>query len=321
VAQTIAPGAAEEAKGLAKRAADVQGNYPGLLNLFSHPSDDDAVAVESITKDIAAAAAAIAEWRSRAVTVLGALRSTVDGLGGLANLVEGLKRHADAILDPGDATGLKTSKIHEFLADAEATAAALELLPTVSELDAALKARSRHLSEYESWERVWYAEARALTTEVMESLDSAGTGTAVVAADLDNKLEQARQIALRLPEPTRQFPEGFEIATAVELDSAVPVPDGVPGLFDLVRKRLVPTPDQIVWRSRVTDRWLLLVAAVVAVWGGLTLWYVDKPWGTGLDLVTALLWGVGAGVVAGPLADAVERVTQNAADRRTEVPS
>ncbi|MFC0430615.1 hypothetical protein [Kutzneria buriramensis] len=321
VAWAIAPGAAREANALAERAADVQRRYPGVFNLLGHPSDDDAAAVESITKDIAAVAAAIAEWRSRAATVLGALKSTVDGLAGLDELAPGLKDHADGALGPGSPAELETSEIQGFLADAEATAAALELLPTVSKLDAALQARAGSLSGYESWQSIWYAEARGLTDEVLDSLRTARTGTDVVAADLDHKLEQARQIALRLPDPTRPLPGGFEVATAVELVTAAPVPDGVPGLFDRFRARPAPTPDQLVRRTRITDRWLLLVAAVVAVWGGLTLWYVDKPWGTVLDLVAALLWGLGAGVVAGPLADAVERVTQNAADRRTEVRS
>lgn len=72
---------------------------------------------------------------------------------------------------------------------------------------------------------------------------------------------------------------------------------------------------------RGTDRWLLAVAAVLAIWGGIAAWYVGKPWGTELDLITAFLWGLAAGVLAGPLADAVERVTQNAADHRAQSPS
>ncbi|GAB1516212.1 hypothetical protein [Actinophytocola sp. KF-1] len=321
VGHVLGPSAEREADALAERAADVQKRHPGLLGFFAHPADDDVLTVESITKDVTAAEDAIAAWRTRAPGVLKRLSTTVDEQRANASShAPVLLEHADELLSPGGTNELELRSVPGFLADAEATQAALALLPTVLQLAAALDARRADLPEYRTWQQIWFAESRALADEVIEALGKAASGRDLVAADLDRTLEQARRIALRLPAPSGTTSTGSRVRTiGVTLVPTVPAA-GV-AVFDRVRAMLGSTPDEIVRRTRNTDRWLLFVAAVLAVWSGLAAWYIDKSWGTGVDLVTTFLWGAAAGVVAGPLSDAVERVTQNAADRRAPASS
>lgn len=317
----IGPGAEREATALSERVTAVLGRYRGPWRWFSHPGEDDAVVVDQITKDIAADAAVITDWRARSVRVLTTLESTVDARATSAGtLAPKLIAHARAVLDPGATVALELRSVAGFLADAEATAALLDLLPAVDQLNTALNAREADVPKYQAWQKAWYAESRGLLNEVMDALQTADSGTGPVADDLDHALEQARRIAIRLPVMTRRaVGGGIRTETVGSVVMLAPVPAAVSGgLFDLIRARLASPADRLVRRTRTTDYWLLVLASVVAVWGGLVAWYFGKPWGTAIDVITALLWGIAAALVAGPLVEAVERVTQNAADRRAQ---
>lgn len=141
--------------------------------------------MEQITKDISTATGAIADWRDRAAGVLTALRSTVDKQGMLGRTyAPRLVVHANSVLDPGRTVELEIREIAAFLADAEATEALLDLLPTVRRLDAALAAHQRDLLSYTPWQQAWYAESRGLIDEILEDLRTADSGKDLVAADL-----------------------------------------------------------------------------------------------------------------------------------------
>jgi len=207
--------------------------------------------------------------------------------------------------------------VHDLAAlldEIAATTAALRLLPGL----AALRARLEELPAARDVDL-----ARGLLARVEADLGAAGSGREALAQEPAQALRRAAELLGRLPGgavPGWAGAAGTTVAGATAATStatgtvAAPAPATAPGTAGTVASAgtVAAAPGGAPGRSAGSLPLLLTVAAA-ALWGGLLLWYVGRPWGTPVDLVSAVAWGYGSTLVAGVALDAADRLARRPA--------
>lgn len=281
----------------------------GWRAAFGWAAGDAQDRLDRLVEEAAALDDTVSRWVPLASELqkLDAQLRTIDESGsdeGLGDLAPFLVASARSLVAP--VAGEPTTK-HLTIAETRAlidlvpkTTAALELLPVAGQLKADLAALRRpdEPADYEVW-----AEARRLDRQARAELALAEDASALGQANVDDLLARARTLYRQLAEP----PTGG-LAALVE-EEALPEP-AIAFFSDLGRTA------RAVWSAlgstRGVDVVWLLVAIALAVWSGLTLFYLDKPWGRPTDFVILTVWAFGTTTILTPLLSALENVAAGA---------
>lgn len=193
---------------------------------------------------------------------------------------------------------LTLAEARRLLEEVPKTTKVLELLPIAAQLED--DAANLPVPRSEPSDRVVWAESRRLSRQVRVELALAEDAFAVEKEGVDALIDRARMLVRQLPPPA-----GGRLAAAIAPGALVPEPAIA---FISSVGRIARSTWSAASTTREIDGLWLLISIAIAVWSGLQLYYVDKPWGRPGDVVILLVWAFGATTVLTGLFSALENV-------------
>lgn len=215
----------------------------------------------------------------------------------LKGLAPNLVQSARSMVAPTEgnpkSTVLTIKQARDLVEAVPKTTRALRLLPVASQLSKELA----HQPDVPSDRPVW-VEAGHLTRQALAELAVAKDASSLEQAKVDELLTRARALYRQLPPR-----EAGRTAAIVPQDF---VPETVIALIAGLGRAARSTWS--VLSARQIDIVWLAVAIGLAIWSGLTLYYVDKPWGRLGDIIIMVVWAFGATALLTPVLSAIEDV-------------
>jgi len=294
----------------AAEVARLQTQLAGLTRwrvAFGWGSGDEQDRLDAVVADAAKLDEVIQQWPSLA----GDLHALDDELekveqpadpnapAALAPLVVSRAHDLLAPLGGGPTTKeLTIDEARRLLEEVPKTTKVLELLPVAAQLEddaANLPAPTSEPSDRDVW-----AEVRRLDRQIHVELALAEDAFAVEKEGVDALIDRARTLVRQLPPPV-----GGRLAAAIAPGAVIPEPAIA---FISGVGRIARTAWSAVSSTREIDLLWLLISIAVAIWSGLQLYYIDKPWGRPGDVLILLVWAFGATTVLTGLLSALENV-------------
>ncbi|HET7477870.1 MAG TPA: hypothetical protein VFJ97_17850 [Dermatophilaceae bacterium] len=296
----LEPGVSLAMRQLAAEADRERRSLGWLRSVLPRPVSEVSDDLRLLVAEVDLCAQAIQAW-PRAADLFDDLAAALRAHGAQATVsAPALLAGAEALVHPTALHQLRPADVRPFMEELETTAALLRLLPALDLLRAGVAARDR--VQYLAADLTRYQQAAQAVREAEDAFATMGWQQ-LQAAKVDALLEQARSLLAGLPLRTEDH------VLTRGLEPAAPTPDLVGDLTFGPGGRWWPARLLPRIERRSVDLLLLLLVAASLTWAGVVLLYAGHAWGSWVDAISALVWGYGAGVVAGPLLAALERVT------------
>lgn len=283
----------------------------GLQAAFGTKDPDE---LNAVLKDAAALEQTVQHWPEVAKD-LKALAEAVQGLDnahGAAGIPRPsefspllVQRARELLMSAGGSPRTKPLTLHEAreLSDeVPKLTSALKLLPIVAGLYVHLELGGVPSDLDPSDRDVWF-RARRLVRQARAEFAVAADVVTLEQAKVDELVGQARALHRRVappPAPGEDLPDVM-VDRREELAPQFPIPiiGGIGRLLGGAWAQLSTRPVDLVW---------LVVAIAIAVWSGLALYWIDKPWGRPSDVIVLLVWAFGTTTLLTPIFSALEDV-------------